>query len=140
MNTAMQICQTWYDAMLPPESVDTEEAERIWVDNAACDLLEGQDVMFQRRMRSTQGVTHDQFAQAVDEYVMDHLCEPGMGATVIGRLILAAHRRDVSEARSAAFEALDSQDPDETLRDIARTLLRPLAADGLIAQAEDNEL
>ncbi|AGL85594.1 hypothetical protein PFLCHA0_c38280 [Pseudomonas protegens CHA0] len=46
----------------------------------------------------------------------------------------------MSEARSAAFEALDSQDPDETLRDIARTLLRPLAADGLIAQAEDNEL
>lgn len=140
MNTAMQICQARYDAMLPPEPVDTKEAELIWVDNAACDLLDGQDVKFQRRMRSPQGVTHDQFAQAVDEYVMDHLCEPGMGGTVIGRLILAARRRDASEAHSAAFEALDSQDPDETLREIARILLRPLAADGLIAQAEDDEL
>ena len=54
MNTAMQICQTRYDAMLPPEPVDTEEAERIWVDNAACDLLDGQDVKFQCRMRSFQ--------------------------------------------------------------------------------------
>lgn len=136
MNTAMQICQTRYDAMLPPEPVDTEEAERIWVDNAACDLLDGQDVKFQRRMRSFQGVTQEQFAQAVDEYVMANVNSP----SVIGRLILSAIRRDTSDAQGAAIEAICSPDPKEALREVARILLRPLAADGLIAQAEDDEL
>lgn len=136
MNTAMQICQARYDAMLPPEPVDNSEAERIWVDNVAYDLLDGQDVKFQRRMRSPQGVTHEQFAQAVDEYVMANVNSP----SVIGRLILAAIRRDTSDAMGAAIEALCAPDPKEALREIARILLRPLAADGLIAQAEDDEL
>lgn len=136
MNTAMQICQDRYDAMLPPESVDNLEAERIWVDNAAYDLLDGQDVKFQRRMRSPQGVTHEQFAQAVDEYVMANVNSP----SVIGRLVLAAIRRDTSDAHGAAIEAICSPDHREALFEIARALLRPLAADGLIAQAEDDEL
>lgn len=136
MQTEMQICQDRYDAMLPPEQVDNSEAERIWVDNAAGDLLDGQDVKFQRRMRSPQGVTHEQFAQAVDEYVMANVNSP----SVIGRLILAAIRRDTSDAMGAAIEALCSPAPKEALREIARILLRPLAADGLIAQAEDDEL
>ncbi|WP_047305166.1 hypothetical protein [Pseudomonas fluorescens] len=136
MNTALQICQARYDAMLPPEPVDNSEAERIWVDNATYDLLDGQDVKFQRRMRSPQGVTHEQFAQAVDEYVMANVSSP----SVIGRLILAAIRRDTSDAQGAAIEALCAPDSKEALREIARILLRPLAADGLIAQAEDDEL
>lgn len=136
MNTAMQICQARYDAMLPPEPVDNSEAERIWVDNAACDLLDGQDIKFQRRMRSPQGVTQERFAQAVDEYVMANVNSP----SVIGRLILAAIRRDTSDAQGAAIEAICAPDPKEALREIARILLRPLAADGLIAQAEDDEL
>ncbi|SDA11073.1 hypothetical protein SAMN03159476_00370 [Pseudomonas sp. NFPP05] len=136
MNTAMQICQARYDAMLPPEPVDTEEAERIWVDNAAYDLLDGQDVKFQRRMRSPQGVTQEQFAQAVDEYVMDNVSSP----SVIGRLILSAVRRDTSDAQGAAIEAICAPDHKEALCEVARILLRPLAADGLIAQAEDDAL
>ncbi|MFJ3117857.1 hypothetical protein ACIPI6_15080 [Pseudomonas protegens] len=136
MNTAMQICQARYDALLPPEPVDTVEAERVWVDNAACDLLDGQDVKFQRRMRSSQGITQEQFAQAVDEYVMASVSSP----SVIGRLILAAVRRDTSDAQGAAIEAICAPDHKEALREIARALLRPLAADGLIAQAEDDEL
>lgn len=136
MNTAMQICQARYDAMLPPDPVDNSEAERIWVDNAACDLLDGQDVKFQRRMRSPQGVTHEQFAQAVDEYVMANVNSP----SVIGRLILAAIRRDTSDAHGAAVEAICAPDSREALREVARTLLRPLAADGLVAQDEDDEL
>ncbi|MDP9528538.1 hypothetical protein [Pseudomonas protegens] len=136
MNTAMQICQARYDAMLPPEPVDTVETERIWVDNAAYELLDGQDVKFQRRMRSPQGVTHEQFAQAVDEYVMASVSSP----SVIGRLILAAIRKDISDAHGAAVDAIGAPSSRDALFEIASTLLRPLAADGLIAQAEDEEL
>lgn len=136
MNTAMQICQARYDAMLPLDPADTVEAERIWVGNAALELLDGQDVKFQRRMRSPQGVTHEQFAQAVDEYVMANVSSP----SVIGRLILAGIRKDASDAHGAAVEAIGAPNARDALFEIASTLLRPLAADGLIAQAEDDEL
>ncbi|MNJ66828.1 hypothetical protein D3C77_629420 [compost metagenome] len=71
---------------------------------------------------------------------MEQLSGSGMSPSVIGRLVLAARRKDASEARSAAAEAIASADPDEALREVARSLLRPLAKDGLIAQAEDAEL
>lgn len=139
MNAALQHAQFEYDHR-QPIAMDDGEAERIWIDNAADDLLEGRDVKFQRRLRGPQGVTYDQFAVAVDEFVMGQLGGSGMSPSVLGRLVLAAERRDASEARGAAVEALDSPDPDEALREIARALLRPLAKDGLIAQAEDAEL
>jgi hypothetical protein len=63
-----------------------------------------------------------------------------MSPSVLGRLVLAAKRKDASEVSSAADEAIASADPDGALRDVARALLRPLAQDGLIAQAEDAEL
>lgn len=139
MNAALQHSQFKYDNRQPLH-LDDGEAERIWIDNTADDLLEGRDVKFQRRLRSPQGVTFEQFAVAVDEFVMGQLGGSGISPSVLGRLVLAAERRDSSEARSAAVEALASPDPDEALREIARTLLRPLAKDGLIAQAEDDEL
>ncbi|MNJ53121.1 hypothetical protein D3C77_484980 [compost metagenome] len=134
--SALRKAQFEYDNRLPGEHPD-DVAERIWIDNAAVDLLEGRDVKFRRRLRSPQGVTFDQFAVAVDEFVMGQLSSSGMSPSVLGRLVLAAKRKDSSEASSAADEALASPDPTEALREVARTLLRPLAQDGLIAQAED---
>ncbi|WP_280042030.1 hypothetical protein [Pseudomonas sp. Hg5Tf] len=136
---ALRKAQFEYDNRLPGEHPD-DASERIWIDNAADDLLEGRDVKFRRRLRSSQGVTFEQFAVAVDEFVMGQLGGSGMSPSVIGRLVLAARRKDASEARSAAAEAIASADPDEALREVARSLLRPLAKDGLIAQAEDAEL
>ncbi|WP_136477292.1 hypothetical protein [Pseudomonas sp. DG56-2] len=136
---ALRASQFEYDNRLPGEHPD-DAAERIWTDNAADDLIEGRDVKFQRRLRNPQGVTFEQFAVAVDEFVMGKLDGSGISPSVLGRLVLAAERRDSSEARSAAVEALASPDPDEALREIARQLLRPLAQDGLIAQAEDAAL
>lgn len=139
MNAALRHAQFEYDNR-QPVALDDGEAARIWVDNAAEDLLEGRDVSFQRRMRRPQGVTLEQFEVAVDEFVAGQVGCSGMSASVIGRLVLAAKRRDASAARCAADEALASPDPDEALRKIARKLLQPLAQDGLIAQAEDAEL
>lgn len=139
MNAALQHAQFEYDNRFPGEHPD-DVAERIWIDNAADDLLEGRDVKFQRRLRNQQGVTFEQFAVAVDEFLMGQLGASGISPSVLGRLVLAAKRKDSSEASCAADEAIASTDPDEALREVARTLLRPLAKDGLVAQAEDAEL
>lgn len=139
MNAALQHAQFEYDNRQPVH-LDDGEAERIWIDNAAGDLLEGRDVKFQRRMRGPQGVTFEQFAVAVDEFVMGQLGGSGVSPSLLGRLVLAAKRKDSSEASSAADEAIACPEPTETLQEIARKLLRPLAQDGLIAQAEDAEL
>ena len=135
---ALSAAQFEYDNRLPV-ALDTD-AERIWIDDAAEQLLLGADVKFKRALHSPQGVTYEQFAAAVDEFVMGQLSAAGISNSVLGRLVLAAKRRASSDACTAAAEALNSPNPDEALRQIAITLLMPLAKDALIAQAEDAEL
>jgi hypothetical protein len=135
---ALSAAQFEYDNRLPVE-LDTD-AERVWIDDAAEQLLLGADVKFKRALHSPQGVTYEQFAAAVDEFVMGQLSAFGISNSVLGRLVLAAKRRASSDACTAAAEALNSPNPDEALRQIAITLLTPLAKDALIAQAEDAEL
>lgn len=135
---ALSKAQFEYDNRLPVE-LDTD-VERVWIDDAAEQLLLGADVKFKRALHSPQGVTYEQFAAAVDEFVMGQLSAAGISNSVLGRLVLAAKRRASSDACTAAAEALNSPNPDEALRQIAITLLTPLAKDALIAQAEDAEL
>lgn len=135
---ALAKAQFEYDNRLPVE-LDTD-AERVWIDDAAEQLLLGADVKFKRALHSPQGVTYEQFAAAVDEFVMGQLSAAGISNSVLGRLVLAAKRRASSDACTAAAEALNSPNPDEALRQIAVTLLTPLAKDALIAQAEDDAL
>lgn len=125
-----------YDNRLPVDFCSS--AERVWIDDAAEQLLLGADVKFKRALHSPQGVTYEQFAAAVDEFVMGQLSAAGISNSVLGRLVLAAKRRASSDACTAAAEALNSPNPDEALRQIAVTLLTPLAKDALIAQAEDD--
>ncbi|WP_288078987.1 hypothetical protein [Pseudomonas sp.] len=131
MNAALQIAQLEYDNRLPVEMSDPAEQE--WIENGVEELMRGGDVQFKRFGRQAQGVTYERFATAVDEFAADQ----DSSRSVIGRLILAARRKSSSEAASAANEALNSPDPDEALREIARDLLRPLARDGAIAEQED---
>ena len=135
---ALSKAQFEYDNRLPVEL--GSDAERVWIDDAAEQLLLGADVTFKRALHSPQGVTYEQFAAAVDEFVMGQLSAAGISNSVLGRLVLAAKRRASSDACTAAAEALNSPNPDEALRQIAVTLLTPLAKDALIAQAEDAEL
>ncbi len=135
---ALSAAQFEYDNRLPV--VLDNDAERVWIDDAAEQLLLGADVKFKRALHYPQGVTYEQFAAAVDEFVMGQLSAAGISNSVLGRLVLAAKRRASSDACTAAAEALNSPNPDEALRQIAITLLTPLTKDALIAQAEDAEL
>lgn len=138
MNAALKLAQLEYDNRLPVDVDDNAETE--WIDNAAEQLLLGADVKFKRRLHSPQGVTYEQFAAAVDEFVMGQLAQSGVSNSVLGRLVLAAKRRASSDACTAAAEAINCVNPDEALRQIAVTLVKPLAKDALIAQAEDDDL
>ena len=135
MNAAAKI-----SPLVGPVVIPCTPAQRVWIDDAAEQLLLGADVRFKRSLHSPQGVTYEQFAAAVDEFVMGQLSGFGVSNSVLGRLVLAAKRRASSDACTAAAEALNSPNPDEALRQIAVTLLTPLAKHALIAQAEDEAL
>lgn len=137
---ALRKAQYLYDNAEPAPDDGQDEAERIWVDNGAEELLARRDVTFQRRLRQKQGVSFDQFAVAVDEFVMGQLGVSGISNSVLGRLVLASRARSSSDAAEAADEILAVASPEEALREIARTLLRPLAKDGLFAEAEETQL
>jgi hypothetical protein len=138
MDAALRHAQFEYDNRLPEADCDSALYE--WIENGVEQLLLGGDVRFRRRLHGTQAVTFEQFAAAVDEFTLEQLSAPGISPSVLGRLVLSAWRKASSDAASAAAEVLNSPDPDEALRQIARTLLLPLAHDGLIAQAEEDEL
>lgn len=60
----------------PLVSESPQDAARAdWLYNAAEELLRGNSVSFQRRMRPRQGVTAEEFALAVDEYVNNRLAD-----------------------------------------------------------------
>ena len=137
---ALRKAQFLYDNAEPAPDDGQDEAQRIWIDNAAEELLARRDVTFQRRLRQKQGVTFEQFAVAVDEFVMNQLGASGISNSVLGRLVLASRAKVSSDAADAADEILAVANPEEALREIARTLLRPLAKDGLLAEAEEAQL
>ncbi|MFW3895322.1 hypothetical protein [Pseudomonas bharatica] len=137
MNAAIQLHrnQSDYDNR-EPVPLEDYEAERIWVENATIDLLRGCDVLFQRASGKAQGVTYEQFATAVDERMSALLVETVQSGSTLGRMFLAARRGAIHECKSIVAEILSD---DQVLRDIAATLLGPLAADGVIADAEGAE-
>lgn len=139
MNAALRIAQFEYDNRLPVDLCDA--AEQQWIENGVHTLVELRaDVSFKRRLHQKQGVTFEQFAEAVDEYLMDQLSGSGVSKSVLGRLVMAAKFGSPAEAATTADELIKSAAPTEALRQIAVRLLKPLARDGLIAQAEDAEL
>jgi hypothetical protein len=118
----------------PPNTARSE-----WLYNAAEDLLRGSGVTIQRRMRKPDGVTADQFALAVDEYVNNRLADCKVQTSALGWLIITAERGQAD--KTATAELLGPSDhPLGKLGEIAEALLEPLADEALIAQSEDNEL
>jgi hypothetical protein len=132
---ALHAAQFEFDNRLPCQVSETAEeaAQRAWVDNAVETLLDRQDVMFQRRLRKAQGVKYCEFAEAVDQYLSEFLIEAPISASALGDLFLAARSGVSSDCRAAAAAILPD---DAKLREIARELLEPLAADGVLAEAE----
>ncbi|MBB3239185.1 hypothetical protein FHW68_000657 [Pseudomonas sp. Tn43] len=116
-----------------------DDARSEWLYNAAEELLRGCSVSFQRRMHAPQGVTADEFALAVDEYVNNRLADSDVHTPALGWLLIRAAMG--SADKPAVTELLGNSDhPLGKLGEIAEGLLEPLADEALIAQAEDNEL
>ena len=139
MNAAA-LAQSEFDNRLPPPASETpqEIARSEWLYNAAEQLVRlGCDVTFQRRMRKPQGVTVADLALAVDEHVNGRLADFQVQPPALGWLLLSQGKPD----QNAVAELLGPSDHSlGKLGEIAEGLLRPLVADALIAQAEDNEL
>lgn len=136
---ALRAAQFEYDNRMPPAVSDAADAESAWIDDGIAELMARRDVVFQRRMRPKQGVTFERFAQAVDEFAMGQLGLPDISNSVLGRLVLAAHCKVASDAKAAAEEIMSVANPETVLQEIARTLLIPFAAEGVLAQAEEAE-
>jgi len=121
----------------PLVSDSPQDAARAdWLYNAAEDLLRGNSVSFQRRMRPQQGVTAEEFALAVDEYVNNRLADSEVHTSALGWLIITAERGLPDKTASAELLG-NSNHPLGKLGEIAETLLEPLVDDALIAKAED---
>lgn len=137
---ATALAQSEFDNRLPPPvSESPQELDRAeWLFNSAEQLVRlGCDVTFQRRMRKPQGVTVADLALAVDEHVNGRLADCQVQSPALGWLLLSQGKPD----QNAVAELLGPSDhPLGKLGEIAEGLLRPLVADALIAQAEDNEL
>lgn len=137
----IQLAQLKLERRVPPPVSDSpqEAARTEWLYNAAEELLRGGSVSVQRRMRKPQGVTAEDFALAVDEYVNNRLADSEVHTSALGWLIISAELGQADKTASA--ELLGHSDhPLGKLGEIAEALLEPLADEALIAQAEDNEL
>lgn len=139
MNAVLIAQLNYENRQPPPVSENTREMARAeWLYNAAEELLRGVSVAFQRRMRKPQGVTADQFALAVDEFVNKRLADCEIDTSALGWLLIAAERGQADKI-SAAELLGQSDHPLGKLGEIAETLLRPLADDALKAQAEESQ-
>ncbi|NVZ22668.1 hypothetical protein HX794_23775 [Pseudomonas costantinii] len=140
MNAASLAQQNFDNRPPPPVSETSQEVARSeWLYSAAEDLLRGSDVSFQRRWYAAQGVAAKEFALAVDEHVNRRLANCEINTPSLGWLLIEA-MRGRSDKTSAAELLGHSDHSLGKLGEIAEGLLRPLADDALIAQAEDNEL
>ncbi|WP_095110382.1 hypothetical protein [Pseudomonas sp. Irchel 3E20] len=137
---ATALAQSEFDNRLPPPVSESpqELARAEWLFNSAEQLIRfGCDVTFQRRMRKPQGVTVADLALAVDEHVNGRLAGCQVQSPALGWLLLSQGKPD----QNAVAELLGPSDhPLGKRGEIAEGLLRPLVADAMIAQAEDNEL
>lgn len=131
---ALHAAQFEYDNRLPLDVSETAEeaAQRAWLDNAIEALLDRQDVTIQRRFRKAQSVTHLDFAEAIDHFITDGGMDASAGPAALGLLVLAGRGGVSCDVRAASANVV----PEAKLREIARELLEPLAADAVQAAAE----
>lgn len=138
MNTALQNAQLEYDNRLPEESEDVKAM--VWLENSVDQLMRQQDVIFKRRMCSTQGVKFMDFMVAVDEYAMEKMSSSCAKNYALGMLVFGSLTNCPTTSRQGVSELLGRPFPVEDIRQIAENLLRPFVKDALEAQAEDEEM
>ena len=115
-------------------------AEQVWIGDMAEQLMLGADVKFKCRLYSEQAVTQERFHVGLDELLMERLGRSGASQSALGKMAHGIQIGDLSMARDGLSEAMGVPNRENAMLEVAEGLLRPLAADGLIAQAEDGEL
>lgn len=134
---ALAKAQLEYDNRLPVDLEDTAVEE--WVAEAVDQLILGNDVKFKRRMHGPQGVTRADFMRAVDMHVNNRLADHVIQCDALGEAVLLG-LEGVSTKLVAEVLIGYCDHPRGMRGEIAESLLRPLAKDALVAQAEDDEL
>ena|SRR5476651_1959986 len=137
---AQALAQTEFDSRLPPPVSESalEIARKEWIDNAVETLVDRRsDVQFKQRLCAPQGVTFKAFAAEVEQFA---ITSDSKSQCAIGEMVIAGLLGDRFLARDGAEDLMAVADPKEQLKIIARGLVKDLADDALIAQAEDNEL
>lgn len=120
-----------------PIDLPDNAAERAWIENSAELLIGGADVKVKRRGKPGRQVSFEQFTAALDEFAMERL-QRHKSSSVFGFLVWAA-LCSPRDAKGAAERLLEVPDTQRVMREVADRLLAPLAADGVIADAEDSE-
>ncbi|KPW40081.1 Uncharacterized protein ALO87_00239 [Pseudomonas syringae pv. apii] len=129
--------------VLPPTVTPTyiplTNPQRLWVERSA-DLLvvHGADIRFKRRGRPERSVTHAEYLTALQDHLNQRQKEGEDHEDLFAQLVLANFFGRASG--SLAGYLIGTGHPRGKLFEIAEGLLRPLAADGVIADFEDSEL
>ncbi|BBP76485.1 hypothetical protein PHLH7_25890 [Pseudomonas sp. Ost2] len=138
MNAALKICQSIYDAQLPPE-VSEASAEQEWLEHSAEQLVCGMDIKWKRRFGQPQVVTFDRFCTVLQGHLNQRQIDGLDERDSFARLLLSAILGSQSDARTHAADLLGQQHPIEAVEKIAVALLRPYAADAVAAEREEAE-
>lgn len=113
-------------------------AERMWIESSADLLIHGADVKFKRRGRSERSVTHAEYLTALQDHLNQRQIDGEDREDLFAQLVLGCFHGHAS--KTVAGHLIGTNHPTGKLFEIAEGLLRPLAADGLIAQREDDDL
>jgi len=113
-------------------------AERMWIESHADLLIHGADVKFKRRGKAERSVTHAEFLTALQDHLNQRQIDGEDREDFFAQIVLSSFHGQPNA--SVAGYLIGTARPRDKLFEIAEGLLRPLAADGVIAQREDDEL
>ncbi|MEQ4192391.1 hypothetical protein ACDH60_27670, partial [Pseudomonas ficuserectae] len=112
--------------------------QRLWVENSSDLLIHGSDIRFKRRGHPERSVTHAEYLTALQDHLNQRQIDDEDQEDLLAQLVLANFFGRASG--SLAGYLIGTGHPRGKLFEIAEGLLRPLAADGVIADFEDADL
>lgn len=127
--------------VLPPTgtpNIQLTNPQRLWVENSADLLVQGADIKFKRRGHPERSVTHAEYLTALQDHLNQRQKDGEDREDLFAQLVLGNFFGRASG--SLAGYLIGTGHPRGKLFEIAEGLLRPLAADGVIADFEDAEL
>lgn len=138
MNAALKICQSIYDAQLPPE-VSEASAEQEWLEHSAEQLVCGMDIKWKRRYGQPQVVTFDRFCTYLQGVLNQRQIDGLDQRDSFARLFLSSILGSQADSRGHAADLIGQPRPIEAAEKAATDLLRPYAADAVAAEREEAE-